>query len=401
MKLNVNFNQPKYVIGLMSYVGTLIIGGLVYWIIDTDIEKSKPTNLETKEYLNSNLPKANVRKRLPTKRSAVQDVYGNILDHSGISNIDNDLDSLRKKEDYASRYSEEELRHISEQEEKDEEIKRLREENARLQQSQGKPPVGFSESDFQLPLTDAERERLLMQRRRAQLSELSDELDSLSPESVKDSSSLGAVSDDERNNGGKAVKSLDESQASEDVVKKASSSSDYFNTLSENTKESNLIKAIVDEEIKVVEGSRVRLRILDDIMIGDIQIDKGCYLYATMSGFSRQRIQGSVSSVMVADEIYKINLSIYDMDGLEGLYVPSSAFRETAKEAAGGVMSQNMNINQGSSYGNTVAQWAMQGIQNTYQKTSNAISKAIRKNKVTIKYGTHVYLINKRDKNNK
>lgn len=35
---------------------------------------------------------------------------------------------------------------------------------------------------------------------------------------------------------------------------------------------------------------------------------------------------------------------------------------------------------------------------NAYQKTSNAISKAIKKNKVKLKYGTFVYLVNGKEK---
>ena len=37
---------------------------------------------------------------------------------------------------------------------------------------------------------------------------------------------------------------------------------------------------------------------------------------------------------------------------------------------------------------------------NAYQKTSNAISKAIKKNKVNLKYGTFVYLVNGQEKKN-
>ena len=43
-------------------------------------------------------------------------------------------------------------------------------------------------------------------------------------------------------------------------------------------------------------------------------------------------------------------------------------------------------------------QWGMQAVTNAYQKTSNAISKAIKKNKVKLKYGTFVYLVNEQEK---
>ena len=53
-----------------------------------------------------------------------------------------------------------------------------------------------------------------------------------------------------------------------------------------------------------------------------------------------------------------------------------------------------MNLNPGGYGSNSLAQWGMQAMQNAYQKTSNAISKAIKKNKVKLKYGTFVYLVN-------
>ena len=89
----------------------------------------------------------------------------------------------------------------------------------------------------------------------------------------------------------------------------------------------------------------------------------------------------------------------YDTDGMEGLYVPASQFRETAKEVAGGALDNSMTINN-STTGNTVAQWGMNAIQSAYQRTSSAISKAVKKNRVTLKYGTFVYLVNGRDKQN-
>lgn len=82
-------------------------------------------------------------------------------------------------------------------------------------------------------------------------------------------------------------------------------SSDYFNTLAVNEKEPTLIKAIIDENIKAMDGSRVRLRLLDDVEIGEMVVKKGAYLYAIMSGFSSQRVKGTVKSVLVDDEIVK------------------------------------------------------------------------------------------------
>lgn len=74
----------------------------------------------------------------------------------------------------------------------------------------------------------------------------------------------------------------------------------------------------------------------------------------------------------------KVSLSLYDTDGLEGLYVPGSTFRETAQDVASNAMNNTMSINNGTS-GNTFSQWGMQAIQNAYQRTSNALSKAVKR----------------------
>ena len=199
----------------------------------------------------------------------------------------------------------------------------------------------------------------------------------------------------------KAVTGLSDNEEPQEVVKKVKVTSDYFNTIAVNEPEAKLIKAIIDEDVKAVDGSRVRLRLLDDIEINQITVPKGSYLYATMSGFSSQRVKGSIKSILVNDELIKVSLSLYDTDGLEGLYVPSSNFRETTKDVASGAMNNTSSLTQSStSPGNALVQWGNQAITNAVQKTSNAISKSIRKNSAKLKYGTFVYLINGKEKKN-
>ncbi|NCB73105.1 MAG: conjugative transposon protein TraM, partial [Clostridia bacterium] len=194
----------------------------------------------------------------------------------------------------------------------------------------------------------------------------------------------------------KKVSALEDESKANDVVKHTKTSSEYFNTLSENEPEPHLIKAIIDENIKAVDGSRVRLRLLDDVEINDIVVHKGSYIYAIMSGFGSQRVKGSINSLLVGDELVKVNLSIYDTDGLEGLYVPSSQFRETSKDVASSAMTGNVSMNNNT--GNSFTQWGMQAVQNAYTRTSNAISKAVKRNSVKLKYGSFVYLVNGREK---
>lgn len=401
----INFKQPKYIIPTIAYFGLLLLGYLFIDLFSTEVSEEEDSSLQTTEYLNSDLPTANVAKDIGSKRKNVRDVFGDITDRSAVTDFTENPDTVNKKEDFESRYSEEELKLLEQQQKQQDEIRRLQELNEQLKRSADKGSQMGSD-EFTVPMTDAERQRALEMRRKGMMAELDRDLNNARGAGVAAIDAVAAAQDSlskvkdkvkDVANPENAVRALDENAESNIVVKKAKEDSDYFNTLSENEDNNNLIKAIIDEEVKAVEGSRVRLRLLDDIDINGTLLTKGNYLYATMSGFSQQRVKGQIQSVLVGDEILKISLSIYDTtDGLEGLYVPASQFRETAKDIGSSAMQSNMNMNTGYG-GNSVTQWAGQAIQNAYQRTSNAISKAIKKNKVRIKYGTQVFLVNSKN----
>src|SRR5690606_27957066 len=178
-------------------------------------------------------------------------------------------------------------------------------------------------------------------------------------------------------------------------VKKATNPSTHFNTVGK-TDESTLIKAIVDEELKKgTLGNRIRIRLLEDIQVGQTTLKQGSYLYALISGYESQRVKLSITTVKTQERILPVQLHIYDNDGMEGLYVPASSFREFSKElganSAGGV---NIRMNQGSS---SMDQFYMSTLQKLVTSTSQAVSKAIRQNKANLKYGTLIYLVDPDD----
>lgn len=178
-----------------------------------------------------------------------------------------------------------------------------------------------------------------------------------------------------------------------------SKNADKFNTISEKEEiENALITAMIDETLKVKDGTRIRLKLLDDIIVNKIKLPKGTYLYATVTGFGNQRVRATVTSILARNKFIRVSLSIYDNDGMEGFYVPQSAFRDFMKEAAAGAVRQNMTINQ--NMGSTVnaESMALQALQNTIQSATNAISNNVRRNKAKIKYNTVVYLINTEEK---
>jgi len=182
------------------------------------------------------------------------------------------------------------------------------------------------------------------------------------------------------------AEALRKSQPKLEVLKEKEFS-DVFNTLMPGKKES-FITAVIDENVTAYAGSRIRLRLLEDIRAGNTQVRKGTYLYALISGFGDQRITLTVQSILQDGKILPVKLDIYDADGLPGLYVPESAFREFSKDLGGNSM-QGVNL-QGSSTGD---QFLMSGIDKVFQSTSSAIASMIRKNKAKVKYNSYIYLI--------
>ena len=401
----INWKQPKYMLPLIIYFPLLFVGYFVIDLFHTEKAEIPDNSLTTTEYLNPVLPDAKMKgDGIGNKYESMVKSYGKIDDLTAMENIDRNNEE--EKESYDSKYTDEERQLLESQEAaKLAEIERQLQASAQKGQEIGQGN-GMSEADRLARSQQREQEameelnRALAQARlqgqQAMTPPTDSNVDNTPANSQPSDKVEGKISVNER-----AVKGVSDDDEAQEVVKKVKVTSDYFNTLTENDPEPNLIKAIIDENVKAVDGSRVRLRLLDDIEINDIVVPKGTYIYALMSGFGSQRVKGNIKSILINDNIIKVNLSIYDTDGLEGLYVPSSNFRETTKDVASGAMNNSSALTSSSTTaGNSLIQWGNQAITNAVQKTSNAISKSIKKNSAKLKYGTFVYLVNGKEKKN-
>ena len=194
---------------------------------------------------------------------------------------------------------------------------------------------------------------------------------------------------------GNSKKKSKKEEKTEIVEKVKDDNSEKFNTVAstENVDEP-LIKAMIDRTTKAREGTRLRFKLLDDVTVKGIRLKKGSYLYGIVSGFGQQRVMANITSILVGNKFIKVNLSVFDNDGMEGFYVPESTFREMVKDAGSNVAAQNIQFDVNGSGGLSPEIIALQALQNMYQSASSAVSKNIRKNKAKIKYDTIVYLIN-------
>lgn len=437
----INFRQPKYLLPAILYLPLLFVGYIVCDIFDTKIADASDPRLKTTDYLSDALPEANTDSILGDKMTNTEKEFGNISDLSGVESIENDRDSVNKKEDYDSKYSDSEASSVldqnermkAEQERRTEEQRKLRDMQNKVRERKG------SGSDFVSPVTDSDIEKVQRMRRQRDWEEMNRDLasspafsdqgsrrgnsgtkqnaegnsydeDSFGDSEMGGNSNYGSSSstgtsgnsssygNGDREDGTSLAATGDKPHR---VYKKEVETSKYFNTLSAKKGKNKMITAIIDENIKAVDGSRVRLRLLDDIVIDDVTVKKGTYIYATMSGFGNQRVQGQIQSIFYDEEIISVELKMYDTDGLEGLYVPESSFRETSKDVISQATSGGNNLVDNSSSTTGIKGWANNAFQQTSQKVMQALGAAVKKNRVKLKYGTKVYLVDESQKEKK
>ena len=151
----------------------------------------------------------------------------------------------------------------------------------------------------------------------------------------------------------------------------------------------NTISACVYGNQTVTDGQKVRLRLLEQMRVGDIVIP----VNAVVTGSAKitgERLGISVTSIEYAGSIYNVKLSVYDTDGQQGIFIPGSMERNAAKEVAANMgTSMGSSINISSDAGAQLASDLGKGL---IQGTSQYIAKKMRTVKVSLKANYRVML---------
>ncbi|RRQ46460.1 conjugative transposon protein TraM [Chryseobacterium sp. SC28] len=155
----------------------------------------------------------------------------------------------------------------------------------------------------------------------------------------------------------------------------------------------NSIKACVHEAQTVVGETGVRLRLLEPAKTPQRTIPKGTIVTANAK-FQNGRLQLKVTSVELEGNIIPVDITIYDLDGQQGLYVPYSPEINALTEMAGnmsqtGGTSVMLTQNAGQQVAADLSRGVVQGI-------SGYFAKKVRTPKVTLKAGYQVFLVSKK-----
>lgn len=155
----------------------------------------------------------------------------------------------------------------------------------------------------------------------------------------------------------------------------------------------NSIKACVHEAQTVIGETGVRLRLLEAVQTPERTIPKGTIVTANTK-FQGGRLQLKISSVELEGNIIPVDITIYDLDGQQGLYVPYNPEMNALTEMAGnmsqtGGTSVMMTQNAGQQVAADLSRGVVQGI-------SGYFAKKVRTPKVTLKAGHQVFLVSKK-----
>lgn len=152
----------------------------------------------------------------------------------------------------------------------------------------------------------------------------------------------------------------------------------FYGIEGSSSSKGSAIRAVVHgEHANLRSGATVKMRLLDNIRIGEYRVPQNTFIYGKLS-FSKGRAQIFVENINYNNNIIPFQGVIYDKDGFEGIYVPDNVVDETARKAGGAaVNSVDVNISSPSSIVNS-------GVNAVTGAIKSAVSGSVKEEKISI-----------------
>lgn len=158
-----------------------------------------------------------------------------------------------------------------------------------------------------------------------------------------------------------------------------------FFSASEDQYRRNTIEAKVSGEQQVKNGGTLKLILTHDVELSDgTRVRKGTPVWGQVE-LGKNRLQVHISSIRVANDILPFRKTVYDRDGLAGIYIPDNTTAELAGEASSSVVN-NATIG---STGSAVVDGTVQVIESV---AKGAVNKRQSRPTITIKSNYKVLL---------
>lgn len=155
----------------------------------------------------------------------------------------------------------------------------------------------------------------------------------------------------------------------------------------------NALEGVVHQTQSIVNGSIVKLRLTSDVFINGVLIAKNNFVFGT-AFLKGERLEVKIKTIRLNTSIFPVELSVYDMDGIEGIFIPGAINRDVSKISADRSM-QSLGIE------GLNDSWGAQAAGLGVEAAKSLLSKKIKLIKVVLKAGYQVLLYDQREKNAK
>ncbi|SNR77231.1 conjugative transposon protein TraM [Flavobacterium sp. ov086] len=155
----------------------------------------------------------------------------------------------------------------------------------------------------------------------------------------------------------------------------------------------NALEAVVHETQSIVNGSIVKLRLCNEIFINGVLIPRNSFVFGIAS-LKGERLEIKINNIKFKSSIFPVELTVYDMDGIDGIYIPGAISRDVAKASVDRSM-QSLGI---ASLDNS---WGAQAAGMGVEAAKSLMSKKVKLIKVVVKAGYQVLLYDEKEKNAK
>lgn len=157
-------------------------------------------------------------------------------------------------------------------------------------------------------------------------------------------------------------------------------------------KDRNTVWACVNSTQTLVNGQNVKLRLLEPVEAGGLELPENS-LITGIAQIQGERLQIFIHSLENNGNIIPVQLTAYDVDGQQGLFIPGSAETTALKEitaSMGRDAGTSISITQGTTAGQQLAADVGRSL---IQGTSQYVSKKLRTTKITMKAGHRLLLM--------
>jgi len=153
----------------------------------------------------------------------------------------------------------------------------------------------------------------------------------------------------------------------------------------------NAIRAVIPMTQTLVSGATVRLRLLSDISIKEVTIPAGEFVYGIAS-LNGERLNIHIASIQYHGSLLPVALTVFDLDGIAGIYVPGTITRDVTKQSTEQAIQSLSLASLDQSIG---AQAASAGI----EAAKSLVSRKVKLVRVSIPSGYEVLLNDENGKN--